>query len=194
METVSSSSFSLLPSLLQSHQKRKRLWRECPKMIGKCSRKETGGVCLLLHLVKSLECLCRSHEGFVAKSLGMLWEVFGKNRKAIEPTQNFLLTELLCEPSVILLHPLGLTHLRNFLNPKEFRDLLKVLNTRRRLLVWLEWKAFERSHVLFLMLEESFSYFTDFPFLRIKFLFVFQLTELFLHFLSFKDLPSRSLR
>src|SRR5690554_6392677 len=157
METVSSSSFSLLPSLLQSHQKRKRLWRECPKMIGKCSRKETGGVCLLLHLGKSLECLCRSHEGFVAKPLGMLWEVIGKNRKAIEPTQNFLLTELLCEPSVVFLHSSRLTRLCNFLNPKEFQDLLKVWNPRRRLLVVLEWKAIEQCYVLFLMLEESFS-------------------------------------
>src|SRR5690606_14057870 len=104
--------------------------------------------------MKELECLCRSHEGFVAKPLGMLWEVVGKNRKAIEPTQNFLLTELLCELSVILLHPLGLTHLRNFLNPKEFQDLLKELNPRRRL---LEWKTIEQCHVLFLMLEVTSS-------------------------------------
>src|SRR5690554_6837429 len=107
-------------------------------MMGKSSRKESGGVFLLFHFDKPLEFLCRSHEGFVAKPLGMLWEAPGKNRKAIEPTQNFLLTELLCEPSMILLHPLGLTHLRNFLNPKEFQDLLKELNPRRRLLVVLE--------------------------------------------------------
>src|SRR5690554_6149900 len=137
-------------------------------MIGKCSRKESGGVCLLLHLMKSLECLCRSHEGFVAKPLGMLWEVIGKNRKAIEPTQNFLLTELLCELSVILLHPLGLTHLCNFLNPKEFQDLLKELNPPRRLLVVLEWKAIEQCHILFLMLEEFLNDLLLFSFSKIK--------------------------